>query len=157
MLGALLEVELLKKCTALWREAHFQVKMLKAPWSRQIGGAAEAAEGTAAAGAAGAPRLPDDGQGEEDDKPPPSRSTDRTSEDPLDRRERYQHATREEVSDGDLGDFLHSRPAESLPDEVPGDDELYNEAIESETETSDGDYSRVTNVAATPSQEEGDM
>ena len=27
--GALLEVELLKKCTRLWREARFQVKMLK--------------------------------------------------------------------------------------------------------------------------------
>jgi len=30
-LGALLEVEMFKKCTRLWREAHFQVKMLKAP------------------------------------------------------------------------------------------------------------------------------
>ena len=29
MLGPLLEVEMLKKCTSLWREAHFQVKMLK--------------------------------------------------------------------------------------------------------------------------------
>ena len=29
--GPLLEVEMLKKCTLLWREAHFQVKMLKAP------------------------------------------------------------------------------------------------------------------------------
>ena len=28
-LGPLLEVEMLKKCTPLWREAHFQVKMLK--------------------------------------------------------------------------------------------------------------------------------
>ena len=27
--GALLEVEMLKKCTALWREAHFEVKMYK--------------------------------------------------------------------------------------------------------------------------------
>ena len=27
--GPLLEVEMLKKCTPLWREAHFQVKMLK--------------------------------------------------------------------------------------------------------------------------------
>ena len=33
-LGALLEVELAKKCTPLWREAHFQVKMLKAPHAR---------------------------------------------------------------------------------------------------------------------------
>ena len=28
-LGALLEVEMSKKCTQLWREAHFQVKMCK--------------------------------------------------------------------------------------------------------------------------------
>ena len=30
ILGALLEVEMSKKCTPLWREAHFQVKMYKA-------------------------------------------------------------------------------------------------------------------------------
>ena len=29
MLGPLLEVEMLKKCAPLWREAHFQVKMYK--------------------------------------------------------------------------------------------------------------------------------
>ena len=29
ILGALFEVEMLKNCTPLWREAHFQVKMLK--------------------------------------------------------------------------------------------------------------------------------
>ena len=29
MLGALLEVDMLKKCTPLWREAHFQVKSVK--------------------------------------------------------------------------------------------------------------------------------
>ena len=29
MLGALLEVEMLKKCTLLWREAHFEVKSAK--------------------------------------------------------------------------------------------------------------------------------
>ena len=27
--GAVLEVEMLKKCTPLWREAHLEVKMLK--------------------------------------------------------------------------------------------------------------------------------
>ena len=27
--GAVLEVEMLKKCTALWREAHLEVKVLK--------------------------------------------------------------------------------------------------------------------------------
>ena len=30
MLGPLLEIEMSKKCTPLWREAHFQVKMYKA-------------------------------------------------------------------------------------------------------------------------------
>ena len=29
MLGPLLEVEMSKKCTPLWREAHFEVKMYK--------------------------------------------------------------------------------------------------------------------------------
>ena len=33
-LGPLLEVEMSKKCTPLWREAHFQVKMYKAHHSR---------------------------------------------------------------------------------------------------------------------------
>ena len=33
--GALLKVEMLKKCTALWREAHFQVKMYKTPQLRR--------------------------------------------------------------------------------------------------------------------------
>ena len=32
--GPLLEVEMSKKCTPLWREAHFQVKMYKAPHVR---------------------------------------------------------------------------------------------------------------------------
>ena len=32
--GPLLEVEMSKKCTPLWREAHFQVKMLKTPGVR---------------------------------------------------------------------------------------------------------------------------
>ena len=34
MVGALLEVEMSKKCTPLWREAHFQVKMYKTPQRR---------------------------------------------------------------------------------------------------------------------------
>ena len=33
-LGPLLEVEMSKKCTPLWREAHFQVKMYKTPQRR---------------------------------------------------------------------------------------------------------------------------
>jgi hypothetical protein len=32
--GSLLEVEMSKKCTPLWREAHFEVKMYKAPHAR---------------------------------------------------------------------------------------------------------------------------
>ena len=34
ILGPLLEVEMSKKCTPLWREAHFEVKMLKTPGFR---------------------------------------------------------------------------------------------------------------------------
>ena len=34
VLGTLLEVEMLKKCMPLWREEHFQVKMLKPPHVR---------------------------------------------------------------------------------------------------------------------------
>ena len=34
MLGPLLEVAMSKKCTPLWREAHFQVKMYKTPQFR---------------------------------------------------------------------------------------------------------------------------
>ena len=33
-IGPLLEVEMSKKCTPLWREAHFQVKMYKTPQLR---------------------------------------------------------------------------------------------------------------------------
>ena len=36
ILGPLLEVEMSKKCTPLWREAHFQVKMLKTLGVRTI-------------------------------------------------------------------------------------------------------------------------
>ena len=32
--GPLLEVEMSKKCTSLWREAHFEAKMLKTPHAR---------------------------------------------------------------------------------------------------------------------------
>ena len=34
MLGAFLEVEMLKKCTLLWREAHLEVKRVKTRRSR---------------------------------------------------------------------------------------------------------------------------
>ena len=41
ILGALLEVEMSKKCTPLWREAHFQVKMYKAPHVRATFGGSD--------------------------------------------------------------------------------------------------------------------
>ena len=43
MVGALLEVEMSKKCTPLWREAHFDVKMLKTPGVRTTFGGSDAA------------------------------------------------------------------------------------------------------------------
>ena len=39
--GPLLEVEMLKKCTPLWREAHFQVKMYKTPQRRTTFGGSD--------------------------------------------------------------------------------------------------------------------
>ena len=39
--GQLLEVEMLKKCTPLWREAHFQVKMCKAHHARTTFGGSD--------------------------------------------------------------------------------------------------------------------
>ena len=41
ILGPLLEVEMLKKCTPLWREAHFQVKMYKTPQCRTTFGSCD--------------------------------------------------------------------------------------------------------------------
>ena len=41
MVGALLEVEMSKKCTPLWREAHFKVKMHKAPQVRTTFGSCD--------------------------------------------------------------------------------------------------------------------
>ena len=42
-LGPLLEVAMSKKCTPLWREAHFEVKMLKTPGVRTTFGASDVA------------------------------------------------------------------------------------------------------------------
>ena len=39
--GPLLEVEVSKKCTPLWREAHFEVKMLKTPGVRTTFGGSD--------------------------------------------------------------------------------------------------------------------
>ena len=41
-LGALLEVEMSKKCTPLWREAHFEVKMYKTHHVRTTFGGSDA-------------------------------------------------------------------------------------------------------------------
>ena len=41
ILGPLLEVEMSKKCTPLWREAHFQVKMYKTPHVRATFGGSD--------------------------------------------------------------------------------------------------------------------
>ena len=41
MVGPLLEVEMSKKCTPLWREAHFQVKMYKTPQLRTTFGSCD--------------------------------------------------------------------------------------------------------------------
>ena len=41
--GPLLEVEMSKKCTPLWREAHFEVKMLKTPGVRTSFGGSDVA------------------------------------------------------------------------------------------------------------------
>jgi len=41
IVGPLLEVEMSKKCTPLWREAHFEVKMLKTPHVRATFGGSE--------------------------------------------------------------------------------------------------------------------
>ena len=41
ILGPLLEVEMSKKCTPLWREAHFEVKMLKTPGVRTFFGGSD--------------------------------------------------------------------------------------------------------------------
>ena len=43
MLGPLLEVEMSKKCTLLWREAHFEVKMYKTPYVRATFGSLDVA------------------------------------------------------------------------------------------------------------------
>ena len=43
MVGPLLEVEMSKKCTPLWREAHFEVKMLKRPGVRTTFGGSDVA------------------------------------------------------------------------------------------------------------------
>ena len=41
VLGPLLEVEMSKKCTPLWRKAHFQVKMYKTPQRRTTFGSCD--------------------------------------------------------------------------------------------------------------------
>ena len=67
---------------------------------------------------------------------PPVLHPGRPSEDPQQRRQRYQTALRREVSDPDLWDFLHGFSHDP-------DGSCYDEAVESE-ELSDDDYSLVT-------------
>ena len=43
ILGPLLEVEMSKKCTLLWREAHFEVKILEVQMSFRVAGARDCA------------------------------------------------------------------------------------------------------------------
>ena len=43
ILGPLLEVEMSKKCTPLWRKAHFEVKMYKTPHVRATFGGSDVA------------------------------------------------------------------------------------------------------------------
>ena len=69
---------------------------------------------------------------------PPALHPERAHEDPRQRRERYQTASRREVSDPDLWDFLHGFAAEP-------ESSTYEEAVESE-DASD-DFSLVTDRA----------
>eukprot|EP00435_Cladocopium_sp_Y103_P057756 s2061_g20.t1 len=77
---------------------------------------------------------------------------------PGDRRNRYMSSSREEVSDGDLWDFLHGYIPEDPPVEIPDDEEIYNDDIESEEESSDGSFARVSESAVSPlPQDLGDL
>ena len=78
---------------------------------------------------------------------PPVLHPGRPSEDPQQRRQRYQTSARREVSDPDLWDFLHG----SSPDP---EGSCYDEAVESEV-VSDGDYSLVTDRPEDPDDHGG--
>ena len=85
--------------------------------------------------------------------PPPLRP-ERPAELPERRRERYLRSSRSDVSDGNLWDFLHGATVEGGSD----NDELYDEAVESEEDTSDGSFSQVTDQPAdAPEDESADM
>ena len=85
--------------------------------------------------------------------PPPLRP-ERPAELPERRRERYLRSSRSDVSDGNLWDFLHGATAEGGSE----DDQLYDEAVESEEDTSDGSSSQVTDQpAVAPDDESADM
>ena len=58
MLGPLLEVEMSKKCTPLWREAHFQVKMYKTPHVRATFGGSDVEKVWKSARRCGAKHIP---------------------------------------------------------------------------------------------------
>ena len=87
---------------------------------------------------------------------PPDLHPGRPREDPTGRRTRYLRSNRSDVSDGMLWDFLHGATVEGGTDE----DQYYEEAVESEEETSDGGYSVVTDRhadAPSPEDESADM
>ena len=71
---------------------------------------------------------------------PPDLHPGRPREDPTGRRTRYLRSNRSDVSDGMLWDFLHGTTVEGGTD----DGQYYEEAVESEEETSDGSFSVVT-------------
>ena len=73
---------------------------------------------------------------------PPPLHPSRRRETPEERRDRYHRSNRDAVSDVDLWDFLHGAVGEDEEE-----DQYYEEAVESEEETSDGSYSQVTDFA----------
>ena len=89
---------------------------------------------------------------------PPDLHPGRPREDPTGRRTRYLRSNRSDVSDGMLWDFLHGATVEGGTD----DDQYYEEAVESEEETSDGSFSVVTDQpqhadVPSPEDESADM
>ena len=87
---------------------------------------------------------------------PPDLHPGRPRENPTGRRTRYLRSNRSDVSDVMLWDFLHGATVEGGTDE----DQYYEEAVESEEETSDGGYSVVTDQHAdvpSPEDESADM
>ena len=77
-------------------------------------------------------------------------SSEPVDETPLDRRNRYQTSMQSDVSDRDLGDFLHWVCPDTPAPEIPGDEEDHNKAAESESEITDGSYSVMSSEESMP-------